>query len=354
MHRTFVQGCKATGRKLVAVTSATVALETLAALSVAHPGWIVAGAGLGAWLGGHVARRCVSRLVPAALLLAALGSLGLAWCFAEAVHTLVAGTVGLGVGMAQPAAMAWGARLASSRRRGLAIGVHGVAASAGVAGAGALRWAAPSGVAFVVVATLCLGLALTLRGLDGPSNFGRSQHGCSGVGVSVIAGALRYGVVLSLPALASSRWGLVDDQAASIFAVGAAAAVGLKLAVTACSDRGAPRVVATMFGLGLCSVSTAFVLGTSATAGWAASVGLVATSTAALSLANVHAVGVGDAMPVDPYRMGRARAMQLAAGAGCAAVLPSASASLVHALLLTLPLAFVACALLQPPRRSLR
>ncbi|MGH1343728.1 MAG: hypothetical protein ACRBN8_19385 [Nannocystales bacterium] len=317
-------------RNLVVVYALVAAAEGLPAalllpvrtLSLTRPigavstlGVLASSAAAASLLGGWLARRSPSAVVRRGLALAGVGSWG--WATGTGFDEAWALVVGAGVGLVQPGVLALGCVEVRPGRQGREVGLYGAAASVGLGAAGLAGafFAGAVEVGLVGLGALLLVSVLAVRSPPSASfreSTARVRLPWNAWSLALTAGALRYGVVASLPILAVTQWGTTRRIAALLLLAGVGAAVPCKLIITAATDRfPANRVVQTCaFAVLICGgavfESTTALTGTS---GAVVFIGLVA---ALLSLANLQALRL-DA--IDPLQLGVVRCAQLGGGA---------------------------------------
>lgn len=226
------------------------------------------------------------------------------------------------------------ATFAGERRRGLAIGIFGVAFSAGVAVGGLLAalgsvwgWRA----SFLATAALALAgagsIALLRFDVPRPAPGRRGRFRLRGavapVTVGGVAAASQYGTVAFLPLFAVHSWGFSPGAAALVITASRVLSVPAKLLSGNSADRAGSLRIARRLGLALA------LLG----AWWTIAPGpSVAVGAAVLFGAFVAALGpVANVLALDAFEdraqlLGAFRATQLGLGAATSALLGTAAA----------------------------
>lgn len=264
-----------------------------------------------------------NRVIAAALALTACG--GAVSATAQSLPWLLGGQVliGAGAGCLYPAAMMSIGVYAGERRRGLAIGIFGVAFSGGLALAAGLaaigarldwRWGFVFGVVLAVLAACGLGaMRDSPRSADDGSLFG-------GVGevlgaptlVGVVGGVSQYATVAFLPAYALAAWDFTDSRAALLLGVGRVLSIPAKLFAGHLADRRGPIAAARVIGAVLAVCGVIWIASGFDPLAIAGAVLFTAFVSGLFTLANVLAVArVGRRGGA----LGAFRSMQLGAGA---------------------------------------
>ncbi|MBW3663908.1 MAG: MFS transporter [Actinobacteria bacterium] len=280
---------------------------------------------VGNFAGGYVLARLGPRTgILASLALAAAGCALAGTANARTTFLAAQALIGLGAGIFFAPGLNAVGRLAGAQRRGLAMGIFGVAFSGGLTIAALLAAAGDAGnwrVAFWVATATCAVAALVIAvtplpaRLHGPPE-GRRRRLREALGVAVIVGGvgavLQYGTVAFLPVFAVASWRLSPAAAALLLAAARIVSVPAKLAAGAAADRwGSHRAV---WGLSIVLVLTGAwwtTIGDATTSGWAAVV-FAATVSALFPIANLLAVeGFGERGPL----LGTYRSVQIGIGA---------------------------------------
>jgi MFS family permease len=267
--------------------------------------------------------------------------------------------IGLGTGLFFPSGMNAIGVLSGPGRRGLAMGVFGVAFSAGLTVAALLAAVGAQygwRVAFWVTAGLAgasflVTLVAPLPPLRTGPPGGARKRLRDALGVPVMVGGVgawsQYGTVAFLPAFAVTAWGLSPAAAALMLAAGRVLSVPAKLIAGTATDRYGGR--ATVYGVGVVLVVTGLwwtLVPGPWPALWAAIVFAAAVS-AVFPVANVLAFeSFGDRGPL----LGTYRAVQLSVGAAGGAAIGFGSAA--TGMRPTLVVAVLMAALLVPLARA--
>lgn len=216
-----------------------------------------------------VPRLGTSRLICAGVLLTGLGALVTA--LAHDFVQLVGGQVmlGAGAGLYFPAGLHAVGVLAGPHRKGFAMGIYGVAFSAGLALAAVLAavgadhgWRTP----FVIATGLSVVAAVATVRLRLP----RITTPTTRVPVRAVLGAptavasigalSQYGTVSFLAVFATDEWGLSAASAATLLAAGRVLSIVAKLVSGASADRRGPRASARRTGTALVATGLAWAL----------------------------------------------------------------------------------------------
>ena len=227
---------------------------------------VLAGAiAVGGLAGGFLLARVGARAgAVAGLVLVAAGSLAAAAAGGRAALLLAQVVLGLGSGVFFPSGLRGAASLAASRRRGLAIGIFGIAFSGGLAVAGGLAalgdvwgWR----VSYLVAGGLalagavgCLAVLPRLRVPRAPRTAVRRPaqlHALLRTPVTVggVAAASQYGTVAFVPLFAVHEWGLSPAAAAVLIMVARILSVPAKLVSGNSADRAGALRIARRLGL---------------------------------------------------------------------------------------------------------
>lgn len=302
---------------------------------------------VGGLCGGFVLGRVGARAGAAGgLALVAAGSIASA--AAGGLPSLLAGQVVLGLGSGTffaPGVRSVGAL--GGERRGLAVGIFGVAFSAGVALAGVL--AALGGVwgwrgSFVATASLALAAALALLPVRLPRAPAAAVRGgfdlrraVAPVSVGGVAAACQYGTVSFLPLFAVEVWGLSPGAAALVITVSRLLSIPAKLVSGNAADRAGSLRIARRLGLGLAAFGAWWTIAPATGPAIGAAIVFGAFVAALGPVANVLAL---DAFAGRAQLLGAFRSAQIGLGAATSALLGAGAALL--GLRATLALAAVA------------
>lgn len=218
----------------------------------------------------------LGRFGPRRLMLAGLVATGAGAALAAVTNgfALLVGAqllLGTGAGLYFPAGLQAVPVLSGSQRRGLAMGLYGVAFSGGLLGAallGALGSATSWRVAFWCSAALAVAAFVATLFVDlppGPRQPVRlrfPRRAVVGVPTFIggIAGICQYGAIPFLTTFAVAEWGLRAGQAALLLAVGRVLSIGAKLVSGVGMDRRGPVTSARWTGLVLATTGVAWVL----------------------------------------------------------------------------------------------
>jgi MFS family permease len=263
-------------------------------------GILTAGIAIGNLIGGWSMRRMSLRMV--AVLSLAVVAGGCALASQARGPILLAGAqmlIGLGVGaFFAPGIKATGLA-AGQGRRGLGMGIFGVAFSAGLAAAAfiAARAAAGQWQAAYVVATYCSLVGLVVMALvrlppsQEPPNRRLAKRALR---LPVLIGAVgtisQYGTVGFLTLFAVQAWGFSPIAAAALLAVGRVFSAPGKIAVGTLADRFGGRSVLRGVALLLLVTGLAWSLGPASPAVTVSAVIFVATVSALFPIANLVAL----------------------------------------------------------------
>jgi predicted MFS family arabinose efflux permease len=279
----------------------------------------------GNFVGGYLLARSGSRVTLMTSLLVCVVGCGAVVVTGQLTGFLIGQVlIGLGVGSFFPPGLQAAGFHAGGRRKGLAMGLFGVAFSGGltiaallVAIGAELDWR----LAFVVAGLLCLlGVVALARTplpptpTGPPGGYRRPLR--DALGVPVVAGSIasvcQYGTIGFLPTYAVLSWGMSPAMAAVLLAVGRALSVPGKLLGGAASDRfGAHRA---LVGLGavLTATGLAWTLLPPVPLVVTAAAVFIATVSAVFPVANVLALeDFGDRGPL----LGTFRSVQIGVGA---------------------------------------
>ena len=202
----------------------------------------------GGWLLGVLPLRAV------AVLSLGIASAGCAFASVSGTFRLLLvsqGAIGLGVGMFFAPGLKAAGLAGGSSRRGLAMGIFGVAFSAGLAAAAFLAArVAPAEWrdAFVVASWACaIGLlVLLIIKLPDAPEVSRKRGGLSAMRLPVMVGTVgtvsQYGTVGFLALFAVTNWGFGPAQAATMLAVSRVLSAPGKIVVGSVADRVGSRV----------------------------------------------------------------------------------------------------------------
>ena len=289
---------------------------------------------VGGLAGGFAIRRLGPRAgVAIALVVVAAGAVLSAAARSEA--TLLAGQAVLGFGSG--AFFAPGLRSAAElagARRGLAIGIFGVAFSGGVARAGLLAalgeawgWratfvAAAALAALVAVACAFARLPVSLPAPTGSTSF-PLRAAVAPVAVGGAAAAMQYGAVAFLPLFAVHAWDVAPGTAALVITVSRLLSVPAKLVSGNAADREGSVRLARRLGVGLAVLGLGWTV-----APWPA----VAIVAAVVFGAFVAALGpVANVLALDAFEgrtqlLGAFRSVQIGFGALTSALIGAGAA----------------------------
>jgi MFS family permease len=224
-------------------------------------------------VGGALLHRVgASRLIVAAMVATAIGSVVAAT--AQAFGQLLVSQVlmGAGAGLFFPAGLQAVGVLAGPARKGFAMGIYGVAFSGGLTLAAVLaaigashgwRLAFWASAGFAVAAGV-----LVLCGFRAPPpppvEDGARARVRDVLGLPTAVGSIgtvcQYGAIPFLPTYAVDRWGLTAGAAAALLAVGRVLSIVAKLVSGASADRVGPRTSAQRTGLLLVVTGLGWVL----------------------------------------------------------------------------------------------
>ena len=291
---------------------------------------------VGGLAGGFGLVRLGPRLgVAAGLVLVAVGAVLSA--LADGHGSLLAGqaVLGFGSGAFFAPGIRTAALLVGTGRRGLAIGIFGVAFSAGVALAGLLAatgdiwgwrssFAAAAGVA-VLAAAFCLvaRLPATLPAPPGGAGSFRLGAAVAPVAVGSVASACQYGTVAFLPLFAVYVWGFSPGTAALVITVSRVLSVPAKLLSGNAADRASSVRISRRLGVGLAVVGACWTLAPWEVPAAAAAIVFGAFVAALGPIANVLAL---DAFEGRAPLLGAFRSAQIAVGGATSALIGVAAA----------------------------
>lgn len=277
-----------------------------------------------------LARRGPRAGIVTSAVVVAIGSLVAATATGAAMLLVAQGVIGLGAGIFFPPGINAAGRLVPPHRRGLAMGLFGLAFSIGLALAAGLAaigarvdWRTTFWVAMLaclVAAVVASTVRLPARVLEVPDGRRRRLREALGVAAAVggVGAASQYGTVSLLPVFAVAAWGVSPAYAAGVLAAGRLASAPAKVVVGWASDRWGP--VATVRGIAtlLATTGLAWVLAPFGIPSVVAAALFTAGVSAVFPVANLLAVeGFGDRGPL----LGTFRAAQIGIGAAAAAVL---------------------------------
>ena len=263
------------------------------------------------------------------LLLVAAGGLISALSSGRASLALGQAILGFGSGAFFVPGIRTAAQLAGARRRGLAIGIFGVAFSGGVALAGLLAalgeaWGwrgtfVAASVTAIIVAAWCALARLPAR-LPAPEGGTSFSPGAAVAPVAVggAAAAMQYGAIAFLPLFAVGAWDVSPGTAALVITVSRVLSVPAKLLSGNAADREGSVRIARRLGLGLALLGACWTL-----APWPA----LAISAAVVFGAFVAALGpVANVLALDAFEgrtqlLGAFRSAQIGMGAATSALL---------------------------------
>jgi predicted MFS family arabinose efflux permease len=275
-------------------------------------------------IGGFAVRRLgATGLIRLSCVVTALGSVAAAT--ASGYPTLVAAQVllGAGAGLFFPAGLQAVAILAGPHRKGLAMGIYGVAFSGGLTLAavlGALGASTGWRSAFWIGGALAAlgglasgGLRLTRPGASattGPMAWGRILSLPTTVGS--MGAICQYGAVPYLTLFAVTTWGLSTAAAASVLAVGRVISILAKLISGVSADRVGPYVSAQRTGVLLMATGLGWTLLPAGLFTYAIAAVFAGTVSSLFPIANLLAV---DRFRSDGRLLGAYRSAQIAIGA---------------------------------------
>lgn len=285
---------------------------------------------VGGLLGGLLLARGAARLgVIGGLALVAAGAIASA--ASGSFVTLLLGQVVLGLGSGTFFAPGFrsAAALAGGRRRGLAIGIFGVAFSAGVALGGLLAalgdvwgwrtsFVATGGVALAAslgVAALRLEAPVPSPAVLAPF---RLRDAVAPVTVGGVAAASQYGTVAFLPLFAVEVWGLSPGMAALVITASRILSVPAKLLSGNAADRAGSLRIARRLGLALAVLGAWWTIAPGPALAVGAAIVFGAFVAALGPVANVLAL---DAFEERARLLGAFRSTQIGLGAATSAVL---------------------------------
>jgi MFS transporter, DHA1 family, inner membrane transport protein len=224
-------------------------------------------------VGGVLLQRLGSaRLVALSAAVTAAGSIVAAMAPSFGVLVAAQLLLGLGAGLFFPAGLQAVAILAGPRRKGFAMGIYGVAFSAGLTLAAVLgavgaadEWRlafwVSAGLALIAVAVSASGLRVTAA----PRPPGSPRVSVSHVlGLATAVGSVgaicQYGAIPFLTTFAVVEWGMAEASAALLLAIGRVVSIVAKLVGGASADRVGPRASVRRTGLVLVATGLAWVL----------------------------------------------------------------------------------------------
>lgn len=256
---------------------------------------------IGNMVGGAVLRRLGAiEVIRLAMATTAVGAVVAATAPSYGLVLVAQALLGLGAGLFFPAGLQGVALFAGSARRGMAMGIYGVAFSAGLTVA-ALFGALGAGVGWRVPFWISAGLAAaalvaTLR-LDAarPTTHvpwripWRAVLGLPTI-VGSIGAVLQYGVLAFFATYAVDEWGLSDARAATVLAVGRVVSIAAKVAGGAATDRLGPRASVLRTGLLLSATGVVWVLLPAGLVTYAVAALFAGTVSSIFPAANVMAV----------------------------------------------------------------
>lgn len=219
--------------------------------------------------GSLLPRLGTTRVIVAGALLGAAGALVSAT--SHGFGQLAAGQalLGAGAGLHFPAGLHAVGALAGPRRKGFAMGIYGVAFSAGLTLAAVLAAAgADSGwrVSFVMAAVLATAAALATSRLRMPRITPPATRAPvrailgTPTAVGAVGALSQYGTVSFLTVFAVDEWELTAASAAALLAVGRVLSIVAKLVSGASADRRGPRASARRTGTVLVATGLAWAL----------------------------------------------------------------------------------------------
>jgi predicted MFS family arabinose efflux permease len=276
-----------------------------------------------------------------------------------AVLVLAQVLLGAGAGLYFPAGLRAVPAVSGANRRGFAMGIYGVAFSAGLTVAallgalGALSgwrlafWSAAAIGTLAFVATW----PVRLPPADGtPISLRFPAHAVFGVPtlIGAVGAVCQYGAIPFLTTFAVAEWGLRAGQAAALLAVGRVISIAAKLVSGASTDRVGPIVSARRTGLVLTLTGLAWVL---LPAGWpvyACAAVFAGTVSSLFPVANLVAV---DRFGGNGAALGAYRSAQIGIGAAAGWLIGRLGATfgLRATLAVAVAVPVVLLALLRPP-----
>lgn len=285
---------------------------------------------VGGLCGGFVLGRLGPRIgVAAGLALVAAGAF--ASSLAGGLPSLLLGQVVLGLGSGT--FFASGVRsagvLGGQAKRGLAVGIFGVAFSGGVALAGLLAslgdvWGWRT--SFVVTACIALATAVAVLPVrlprPAPSTAARGRfsirRAVAPVGVGGVAAASQYGTVAFLPLFAVEAWGLSPGAAALVITVSRILSIPAKLVSGNAADRAGSLRIARRLGIALAAFGAWWSIAPERGSAVAAAVVFGAVVASLGPVGNVLAL---DAFEGRAQLLGAFRSVQVGLGAATSALL---------------------------------
>lgn len=288
---------------------------------------------VGGLAGGMVLARRGARVgTLAALMLVAAGAVTSAAAGGELVFLLGQAVIGFGSGSYFASGLTSAALLAGEGRRGLAMGIFGIAFSGGLALAGGVAalgnswgWRA----SFLLAAGLAVLSAVTIAPVRFPARPARpaarrtSQTRrellATPVGVGGVAAATQYGTVAFLPLFAVHEWGVSPASAALIITVARIVSIPAKLLSGNAADSAGAVRIARRLGLLLALLGAWWTIapGNASVAAWAAI--LFAAFVSGLApVANVLAL---EGFAEQAQLLGAFRSAQIALGAATDALI---------------------------------
>lgn len=226
---------------------------------------------VGNMAGGAVLRRLGAMdVIRIAMALTAVGALTAATASAYGQLLLAQTLLGLGAGTFFPAGLQGVALFAGAGRRGMAMGIYGVAFSAGLTVA-ALFGALGAGVGWRVpfwigAALAALALVATLR-LTSVRPTARTSWRIpwrAVLGLPTIVGSigavLQYGVLAFFVTYAVDDWRMSETRAATVLAIGRVVSIAAKVVGGATTDRLGPRASVLRTGVLLSATGAVWVL----------------------------------------------------------------------------------------------
>ena len=203
--------------------------------------------------GALLPRFGAARLIAAAMGFTAIGGLVAALAASFPQLLLAQVLLGAGAGLYFPPGLQAVGLLAGPRRRGFAMGIYGVAFSAGLTLAAVLGalgasqgWRAP----FAVAAGLALLAGVTMLWLKVPAAMPSAERVTvravlgTPTAVGSVGAICQYGTISFLTTFAVVEWGFTAAAAAALLAVGRVLSIVAKLVSGASADRVGPRASA--------------------------------------------------------------------------------------------------------------
>ena len=223
-------------------------------------------------IGGMMLKRLgVARMIAISAAVSAVGSVTAALAPGFPLLVIAQVFLGIGAGFFFPAGLQAVAILAGPNRKGFAMGIYGVAFSAGLTLAAVLGTIGATHdwrLSFWISAGLSLGalamsIGIRVTPAAVPAGTPRVRFGdIMGLPTAVgsVGAVCQYGAIPFLTTFAVSEWGLSKANAAALLAVGRIISILAKLVSGAGADRVGPRASARTTGLVLVGTGLAWVL----------------------------------------------------------------------------------------------